>query len=127
MSTDAARQLIDRYLAAYNTCDIPAMLALFDADCVFRNVSAGEVTVVAHGIDELRALAEQGAALFRHRQQTIREYAADGERVTLLIDFVGELTAELSPELRAGDTLRRSGRSIFTLRSGRIVELTDES
>jgi hypothetical protein len=35
--------------------------------------------------------------------------------------------ADLGPGLRAGDTLRLTGRSTFTLRDGLIVRLVDES
>ncbi|HEY9449504.1 MAG TPA: nuclear transport factor 2 family protein, partial [Gemmatimonadaceae bacterium] len=67
------------------------------------------------------------AELFSSRRQTITSYAADGDRVTIAIDYHGVLAADLSPELRAGDTLRLSGRSTFVVRDGRITSIIDES
>jgi hypothetical protein len=37
----------------------------------FRNVAAGEVTVVAHGREEFRALAARAVTLFASRRQTL--------------------------------------------------------
>jgi ketosteroid isomerase-like protein len=127
MRSDPRRALIDRYLDAYNRFDVPAMLACFHPDVEFRNVAGGQVTATARGIDELRALAERAATLFRSRRQTVREYGADGERAWIAVDYEGELAADLGPGMRAGDTLRLTGRSTFAFRDDLIVELVDES
>jgi hypothetical protein len=37
----------------------------------FRNVAAGEVTVVAHRREEFRALAARAVTLFASRRQTL--------------------------------------------------------
>jgi ketosteroid isomerase-like protein len=127
MAADPHRALVERYLTAYNDFDIPGMLAVLDPAVEFRNVANGEITATAEGIEEFRQLAEQGATLFRSRRQTVTDYAADGERATVGIDYVGVLAADLSPELRAGETLRLSGRSTFVFRHGRIARIIDES
>ena len=127
MTTDPHRELIDRYLAAYNAFDVAGMLATVHPDVTFRNVSAGEVTASADGREALRALAEYAATLFRSRRQTVRDYGADGDRAWITVDYEGELAADVGPGLRAGDVLRLTGRSTFAFRDGLIVELVDES
>jgi len=127
MSADPHRALVERYLNAYNSFDIPGMLSVLDPAIEFRNVTNGEITAAADGIEEFRKLAEHAAELFSSRRQTITSYAADGDRVTIAIDYHGVLAADLSPELRAGDTLRLSGRSTFVVRDGRITSIIDES
>ena len=121
------RELIDRYVTAYNQCDVEGMLAVMHPDVEFRNVAAGEVTVASHGREEFRALAERAVTLFASRRQTVREYAEDGERAWITVDYEGVLASDLGPELQAGTTLRLSGRSTFELRDGLIVQLVDES
>ncbi|HEY9515572.1 MAG TPA: nuclear transport factor 2 family protein [Gemmatimonadaceae bacterium] len=127
MPADPHRALVERYLNAYNSFDIPGMLSVLDPAIEFRNVTNGEITAAADGIEEFRKLAEHAAELFSSRRQTITSYAADGDRVTIAIDYHGVLAADLSPELRAGDTLRLSGRSTFVVRDGRITSIIDES
>ena len=126
-SPDAYRAAIDRYLAAYNSFDVPGMLAELHPDVVFRNVSRGAVTAAAHGREEFRALAERAATLFRSRRQTVADAGTDGDRVWITVEYEGVLAADLGPGLRAGETLRLTGRSTFAFRDGLIVELVDES
>ena len=127
MGTDQRRELIDRYVTAYNQCDVEGMLALMHPDVEFRNVAAGEVTVSSHGREEFRALAERAVTLFASRRQTVREYGDDGVRAWITVDYEGVLAADLGPELQAGTALRLNGRSMFSFRDGLIVLLVDES
>ncbi|HEY0969511.1 MAG TPA: nuclear transport factor 2 family protein [Gemmatimonadales bacterium] len=127
MTDDANRELVERYLRAYDTFDVPGMLATLDPDVEFRNVSNGEVTVTTRGIDEFRALAEQSAKLFHSRSQTLVGYEGEGDRATVHIDYEGVLAVDLSPELRAGEMMKLTGRSTFGFRDGRISLIVDES
>jgi len=43
------RELIERYIAAYNAFDVDGMLAVMSDDLVFRNVSNGETTMEIEG------------------------------------------------------------------------------
>lgn len=126
-SDDPHRALIERYLAAYNAFDVPGMLDMLHPDVTFENVAGGQVTAAAHGRDEFRALAEHAATIFTSRRQTIREYTATAQGAQVGIDYEGVLAADLGPELRAGTTLRLTGRSTFEIRDGRIIRLVDES
>jgi len=121
------RELIDRYVAAYNQYDVEGMLAVMHPEVEFRNVAAGEVTVASHGREEFRAIAERAATLVASRRQTVREYGDDGVQAWITVDYDGVLAADLGPELPAGTTLRLSGRSTFSFRDGWIVQLVDES
>jgi ketosteroid isomerase-like protein len=124
---DPHRELVDRYLAAYNAFDVPGLLATLHDDVRFRNLAAGEITASADGIDEFRALAERAAALFSSRRQRIREYVAGDGEARIEVDYEGVLAADLGPQMRAGDTLRLAGRTTFGFRDGRIASVVDES
>jgi ketosteroid isomerase-like protein len=126
-STDSLREVIDRYLDAYNAFHVAGMLGVLHPDVECSNVDAGQVTAAAHGREEFRALAERAVTLFRSRRLTMREYASASERASITVDYEGVLAADLGPEMRAGDTLRLTGRSTFTFRDGLVVELVDES
>ena len=124
---DPHREVIGRYLAAYNSFDVAGMLDLLHPNIEFRNVANGEVTAAARGREEFRALARRAVTLFTSRRQTVREYGSDGEEAWIAVDYEGVLAADLGPGMRAGDTLRLTGRSTFKFRDGLIVELVDES
>jgi ketosteroid isomerase-like protein len=120
MTADSHRALVDRYLAAYNAFDVPGMLALLHEAIEFRNLSGGEVTAQANGLDEFRALAERAAGLFQSRRQTITGYTAQGDQAVVGIAYHGVLAADLSP-------VELTGRSTFLFRGGRIARIVDES
>ena len=124
--TDPRRALVERDLAAYNAIDIPAMLEVLHPEVVFRNVANGETTDSTDGLEQFRTLAERSATLFTSRRQTVTSWTDDGDEVTIGIDYEGVLAVDLSPELRAGDTLRLTGRSTFGFRDGRIASIVDE-
>jgi ketosteroid isomerase-like protein len=126
-AVDELRAVIERYVAAYNAFDVPGMLAVLHPDVEFQNVSGGEVTASSRGRDEFRQLAERAASLFTRRRQTVVDYGRDGEGAWITIDYEGELAADLGPGMRAGDTLRLTGRSTFEFRDGAIARLIDES
>ncbi len=71
MTTPEQRELIERYLAAYNCFDCEGMLGTLHEAIEFETVVAGEVMIATQGKAAFRALAEQGAALFSTRHQTI--------------------------------------------------------
>ncbi|HSJ64238.1 MAG TPA: nuclear transport factor 2 family protein [Gemmatimonadaceae bacterium] len=123
----AHRELVDRYIAAYNAFDVAGMLAVLHPDITFENVQDGRVTVATSGMEEFRRLAEQAARLFSSRRQTIRGYAVRDDGAEVDIDYEGVLAADLGPSMRAGDTLRLAGRSRFRFLDGRIAHITDES
>jgi ketosteroid isomerase-like protein len=124
---DPHRALIERYLAAYNAFDVEGMLALLHPDVTFENRAGGQVTAAARGRDEFRALATHAATLFTSRRQTIRQYAPTAAGAEVEIAYEGTLAVDLGPELRAGSTLRLTGRSTFEIRGEHIARLVDES
>lgn len=68
--------------------------------------------------DPTRALVERFIAAYN---------AFDVEGMLALLDPDVVFAVDLSPELRAGETLRLGGRSRYRTRSGRIVHLVDVS
>ncbi len=127
MDTDEAKTLIEEYLNAYNSFDVEAMVELVDPEIEFRNVSGGDVDTSAIGQDEFRELAQQSVFLLSSRKQTATKFEAEGEVVSVDIDFTGTLATDIPDGMRAGDELRVTGRSEFVFRDEKIYRLTDYS
>lgn len=121
------RQLIDRYVAAYNAFDVDGMLAVLHPEIEFRNVSRGEITASASGADEFSKIARQATGLFSFRHQEIVGFRSKGNVATAEIRYEGVLAADLPNGLRAGEALRLDGRSEFSFRDGMIDRITDSS
>jgi ketosteroid isomerase-like protein len=127
METRAKKDLIERFVRAYNSFDVDGMMALMHPECSFQNISGGEVTASATGIRQFRELAETARALFSTRSQTITTYNFEQEAVTVDIDYQGVLRVDLPNGPKAGQMLKLKGKSIFRFRDGLIYELIDQS
>lgn len=121
------KDLIDRYLAAYNAFDIEAMLAQLDPAIRFENYADGRLSAQTAGIDAFRQLAEQSKALFSEREQRVTALRQDGEMLVAEIAWRGRLAADVPNGPAAGTLLEMSGRSEFAFGAGGIVRIVDRS
>ncbi|WP_104204064.1 nuclear transport factor 2 family protein [Billgrantia saliphila] len=121
------RDLIERYIAAYNHFDVEGMLAVLDPDVVFENYSGGELTTSAIGIDEFRQLAEHAKGFFSERVQRITSLTFSQNGATAEIDYHGRLAEDIPGGLKAGSILELNGETEFTFGSERISKIVDRS
>ncbi len=127
METHEKRALIEYYLNAYNSFEVDQITAAIHPDIRFRDVSSGEVSAVALGIEQFRVLAEQVKQIFSARHQLLKTFEARGNSASITVDYVGILAIDLPNGLKAGETLQLTGYSDFTFRDQKIYELTDYS
>jgi len=59
METKDKKNLIERFIRAYNSFDVDGLMALMHPECSFQNISGGQVTASAVGIRQFRELAEK--------------------------------------------------------------------
>jgi steroid delta-isomerase-like uncharacterized protein len=121
------RDLIARYVAAYNQFDVDGMLACVTDDVRFENVSGGQVTASATGAAEFRALAERARSLFREREQRVTGITFHDGGAVASIAYRGVLAADVPGGPPAGAVLELVGESEFEFAGGRISRLTDRS
>ncbi|WP_157975845.1 nuclear transport factor 2 family protein [Lewinella sp. IMCC34191] len=58
------KDLVLRYLAAYNTFDVDRMMAHLSPDLVFENISNGTVNLRTEGVEAFRQQAKAATAYF---------------------------------------------------------------
>ncbi|WP_256992329.1 nuclear transport factor 2 family protein [Paenibacillus sp. XY044] len=122
-----AERIIRYYIEAYNAFDIEGMLSVLHPDIIFRNIVGNEVSVETRGLQPFRALAEKAAAMFSTRLQTILELREVNGRIEADIDYTGVLASDLPDGIKTGDTIRLQGRSVFTIRDGKLYLIEDYS
>jgi hypothetical protein len=126
--TDARQKnLIERYLAAYEAFDIEAMLAPLDPAIRFENYSGGQLTADASGIEEFRRLAEQSQVLFSEREQRVTSLVQRGGTVVAEIAWSGRIAADIPGGPPAGTLLEMRGSSEFDFGERGITKIVDRS
>ncbi|MFD0589191.1 nuclear transport factor 2 family protein [Paenibacillus sp. GCM10027627] len=127
MSVNKRKEIVEKYIGAYNAFDVDGIVQLLQRDIRFRNYSGGEKNAETNGIDEFKQLAQRSAQLFSSRRQTITEYTETGDQVEVKIQYEAVLAADLSEQLKAGDRLQIAGKSVFEFDQGKIARIDDYS
>lgn len=118
--------VIQDYIAAYNRKDIAALVACVADDIIFENVSNSGHSMRIEGRAAFADLAEQAAAMFTTRNQTIRNAVVDGDRVALEVDWTGTPSIDLG-SMKAGEPVAMRGASFMTIAKGRLIRIADLS
>ncbi|GGG27118.1 nuclear transport factor 2 family protein [Pontibacter amylolyticus] len=121
------KEIIEHYIRAYNSFDVPGMLLYLHEEVAFRNISNGEVNLSLQGIDAFREQAERAAKLFGEREQVVLQYQEQENEAEVVIAYRAVLATDLSEELKAGDTLKLKGKTIFGFRQDKIISIEDHS
>jgi ketosteroid isomerase-like protein len=121
------RDVIDRYLAAYNAFDIDGMVALLSPDVRFENYAEGQLTVATAGLDDFRQLAEQSKALFSEREQRMTQLTMTPTAAIASIAYRGCLAVDIPDGPAAGTWIELQGQSEFSFRQGQICHIIDRS
>jgi hypothetical protein len=101
------------------------MLGFVRLGVVFKTIAGGQVNATATGLEDFRKIAEQSRLLFSSLRQQITGFESAGDTVTVHIDNEGVLAGDLPKGIKAGDTLKRKGRSVFEFLDGQLYRLTD--
>lgn len=121
------KDIIDKYIQAYNSFDIDGMLAFIHDDVKFKNISCGNINLTTNGIKEFRSAAEQAKTLFESRYQKIKNYNFENDTASIEIDYEGVLSKDIPNGLKSGERLKLKGKSVFKFKDGKIVSLSDYS
>ncbi|WP_303748466.1 nuclear transport factor 2 family protein [Stenotrophomonas pigmentata] len=127
MSNSNMKDLIERYLIAYNAFDVDGMLSILSNDVRFENYSDGQLTAEANGIDEFRMLAERSKSVFAEREQRITDLEFGHDSAIASISYRGKLAADIPNGPPAGTVLDLQGKSEFSFNQGKITKIADRS
>ncbi|MDO7908821.1 nuclear transport factor 2 family protein [Paenibacillus sp. JX-17] len=127
MKNSILKDLIEQYVKAYNTFNIDGMLDVLHESVQFRNISNGDVNTQTQGIEEFRALAEQSAQIFLQRCQVIKSIAITDDKAEVEIDYEGVLSVDLPNGMKAGESVKLQGKSIYQMKDEKLVLIEDYS
>ncbi|MGB8195019.1 MAG: nuclear transport factor 2 family protein [Chitinophagaceae bacterium] len=120
-------KIVINYVDAYNNFDIERMVADFDENIKFENISNGVANMTLQGLAAFREQAEQAKNLFTKRTQTIKSWTHNADTTEIEIDYTAKLAIDLPNGFKKGDSLNLQGKSIFKFKDDKIIELVDIS
>jgi hypothetical protein len=127
MKQKEIKNIIDKYIQAYNSFNVESMLSLMHPDIEFKNFSGENINMSTNGIKELQTVAIQAKTLFKSRNQTILKYNFIKDTASIEVDFEGILNRNIPNGPKAGEKLKMKGKSVFKFKDSKIVSLFDYS
>lgn len=124
---DQQKSLIEKYIAAYNSFDVPAMIACLHPKVTFLNYVDGKANVSTKGIKKFKKQAESAIPIFSERKQKVKSWKFEDEKLRVEIDYEGVLAIDLPTGKKAGEVMKLKGTSVFTFKGDKIVRVEDYS
>lgn len=124
----AREAIVENYIEGYNSFDIEKMTRDMDESVQFKNVSNGEINMELDGIDVFRQQAQEAAAYFSERTQTINSVKHENGAVEIEIAYHAIVATELPNGWKKGQEIHLTGTSVFTFnKENKIISITDIS
>lgn len=120
-----AEDLINRYIACYNSRDIDGMLECVTDDVIFENISNTGQSMRFEGKAAMGEIAHLSGNAFSYRRQKILNFIEDGAHASAEVSFEAKAAVDLPTGARAGDMIKMQGASFFELRGGLLCRIAD--
>lgn len=127
MENSKLKDLIEQYIKAYNAFNIDGMIDVLHESINFKNITNGDVNAQTQGIEEFRVLAEQSAQIFSQRYQVVKSIAFTDDKAEVEIDYEGILSVDLPNGMKAGESVKLQGKSIYQMKDEKLVLIEDYS
>ncbi len=121
------KEIISRFMSAYNSHDIDSMLKLIHPYILFKNVSSGRVNVQTVGREEFIKLIKKTAEIFKDREQKIVSYEEADDRVKVEVQYHAKVEIDQPDGKKSKDDISMHSRSEFTIKDGLIYSMIDKS
>lgn len=123
------KDLIERYVACYNSMDIDGMLECVDNQVVFENISNSGNSMRLQGKESLREIAGLGAQAFSYRRQSIVQLICDdaNQNGAAEVQFRGIAALDLPNGTKKGESIELRGISIFEKQGDLLTRIADYS
>ena len=125
MNETRKRFLVEQYLSFYNAFDIEGMISVAHPRIMFQNISAGQITATAEGLDAFRRLAEASKHRFSSRKQTLTGFVLHRNGASADVSFEAVLADDLENGMKKGDRITRQGWAEFIFRDNKISSILD--
>ncbi len=125
--TRSAKEIINKFIKAYNSFSIEEMLSFLHPQIHFVNISNGVINAESKGKNEFEKLARQSAALFKEREQRIISFKEISGGLEIEIEYRAVPAADLPNGIKKGEVLNLRGKSEYNFRDNLIISIRDIS
>jgi len=119
------KEIVQKYINAYNNFDIESMMSCMHTDCIFESKHNGKLTFSTKGKHSYRLICIAAKNNYIFRKQIIEGFNSKGESLEVDLYFKASLALDI-PELgKKGEKIAFETKSIFEFKNGLIYKLTN--
>jgi len=128
MDKEEIRNIVLKYIDAYNVCDIEKISSLLDKDITFKNIANNTTIATAEGISSFTDMISKSTSIFSERNMELITISVENNEVFFETFFTGILNKDLNENILSGDELRIDGHSEFKFNDKNLIySITDYS
>jgi hypothetical protein len=79
------------------------------------------------GIKSFKKQAQKGIEMFSKRKQEFLSMDHEEGKTTTIVNYSGTLKVSIGDQMKKGQVINLSGKSIFTFQDDRIIKIEDHS
>jgi len=125
MANEQLRTTIQNYIKAFNSFDVDNLIAQFADDAVYEVVSNLTEPVRCEGKAQLKELATKTKTFFSARNQEISNWIISDNKAAVEFVYTATVAQDLPNGLKAGQSLRLRGISVYEFEGDKIKRLMD--
>jgi len=117
------KEIVQKYINAYNNFDIEGMMSCMHTDCIFESRHNGELSFTTKGKHSFRQICSVAKNNYSFRKQIIEGFTSKGELLEVKFYFKGTLAIDLDEMGKKGEKIAFETKSIFEFKNGLIYKL----
>ncbi len=121
------KKIIENYIKAYNEFDIENMTKDLHKDIEFENITNGQVDLMLQGIEQFRNQAASAKEYFKERKQLVTAWNFQDDAIIIDVSYDAVLAIDLPNGLKAGESIKLNGQSVFEFEDNQIIKIQDKS
>lgn len=119
------KEVVQKYISAYNDFDIETMISLMHTDCIFESRTDGMLSFTAKGKHDFRQICMVAKNNYKFRKQVIEGYTRIGDTLEVEIYFKATLANNLLDVGKKDEQIAFETKSSFEFKDGLIYKIVN--
>ena len=119
------KEIVQKYINAYNKFDIDGMISLMHIDCTFEMIHDNKITLKTYGKSDFRQLCILSKNNYKYRKQIIESFKEENNKVEVNLYFKATLAIDIPDLGKKDEKISFETKTIFELKNNAIYKITN--
>ena len=119
------KEIVQKYINAYNESNVEAMISLIHPDFIFESKTNGFVSFTTKGKHSFRQICNIAKNNYKHRKQVIEGFKEFENKIEVNLYFKATLAIDIEEMGKKDEQVSFETKTIFELKDGLIYKITN--